>query len=140
MSSALLIIEYRVICLYAIMPSKNSMGSNKKLSFGPEATMPEVPKGMHAELEFSETGDLEWEHKEDGEYGLKYFIPIVLFKHPSIESLSSSGSAIRWATKCNAGETLFNIVVEGTPLRKEIFGKTWKLERSLTGGYRLNQK
>lgn len=120
------------------------MVSNKKLSFGPEATMPEVPKGMYAELEFSESGDLEWEHKEDGEYGLKYFIPIVLFKHPSLESLSASGDVIRWATKCNAAETLFNIVTKGTAtsdsLRKEIFGKTWKLERSLTGGYRLNQK
>jgi len=123
------------------MSSKNSMGSNKKLSFGPVATMPEVPKGMHAELKFSEQGELEWEFKEDGEYGMKYFIPIVLFKHPSVESLSSSGIAMHWATKCEAGKQITNIVTEGIGenLRKEVFSNKWKLMRSLTGAYRIEQ-
>jgi len=102
--------------------------------------MPEVPKGMHAELEFSEKGILDWEYKEDGEFGMKYFLPIVLFKHPSLESLSSSGDSIRWATKCQAGEALYNIVKEGIDsLRQEVFGRKWKLSRSLTGAYNLDQ-
>ena len=116
------------------------MVSNKKLSFGPTVTMPEVPKGMHAELMFSEKGDLEWEFKEDGEYGMKYFIPIVLFSHPSVESLSSSGANMHWATKCDAGKQLSQVVLEGIDsLKTEIFGKKWKLTRGLTGAYRLDQ-
>jgi hypothetical protein len=59
---------------------KKSMASNNKLSFGPIPRMPEVPKGEHAELMFSETGDLTWEYKEDGEYGMKRFTPIVLHR------------------------------------------------------------
>jgi len=121
------------------------MPSNKKLSFGPASKMPEVPKGEHAELRFSDTvktGDLFWEHKEDGEYGLKFFIPIVLLTHPSVESIPSSGSAMHWVSKAEAAEQLYNVVtesIEAPNLRKEIFDKKWKLTRSITGSYRLDQ-
>ena len=119
------------------------MVSNKTLSFGPSPRMPEVPKGEYAELMFSEK-DLEWEYKEDGDYGLKWFIPIVLLTHPSVESLSSSGSLMYWVTKAGAAEQLYNLVCgDAIPgdgaLRKEIFGKKWKLKRSVTGSYRLDQ-
>ena len=115
---------------------------NKKLSFGPSPRMPEVPKGQYAELMFSETGDLTWTHKEDGEYGEKYWLPIVLLSHPSVESLSSSGSEMYWVTKADAAEQLYNVVVkniDAPTLKKEIFGKKWKLTRSITGSYRLDQ-
>jgi len=120
------------------------MVSNKTLSFGPSAKMPEVPKGEYAELKFSESGDLEWEHKEDGEYGLKFFIPIVLLSHPSVESLPSSGSAMHWVSKAEAAEQCYNVVCNGLDggngkLKQEIFGKKWKLTRSITGSYRLDQ-
>ncbi len=119
------------------------MVGNKKLSFGPSVKLPEVPKGESAELMFSEKGDLEWDYKEDGEYGLKWFIPIVLYNHPSVESLPSSGSDMHWVTKAEAGEQLYNLVCgDAIPgdasLRKEIFGKKWKLTRSVTGSYRLD--
>tara|TARA_R110000823_G_scaffold57542_1_gene139266 strand:- start:116 stop:475 length:360 start_codon:yes stop_codon:yes gene_type:complete len=118
------------------------MAGNNKLSFGPASKMPEVPKGEHAELTFSETGDLLWEHKEDGEYGMKFFIPIVLLTHPSVESLPSSGSAMHWVSKAEAAEQIYNVItesIEAPGLKKEIFGKTWKLTRSITGSYRLDQ-
>ena len=117
------------------------MVSSKKLSFGPSVKLPEVPKGESAELMFSEKGDLEWDYKEDGEYGLKWFIPIVLYNHPSVESLPSSGSEMHWVTKSEAGEQLYNVVtesIEAPGLKKEIFGKKWKLTRSITGSYRLD--
>ena len=118
------------------------MPSNKKLSFGPASKMPEVPKGEYAELRFSETGDLTWEHKEEGEYGMKFFIPIVLLTHPSVESLPSSGSSMHWVSKAEAAEQLYNVVtesIEAPNLKKEIFDKKWKLTRSITGSYRLDQ-
>ena len=120
------------------------MAGNNKLSFGPASKMPEVPKGEHAELMFSETGDLTWEHKEDGEYGMKFFIPIVLLSHPSIESLPSSGSPMHWVSKAVAAEQIYNVVIGGLDggngnLKKEVFGKKWKLTRSITGSYRLDQ-
>ena len=115
---------------------------SKKLSFGPASKMPEVPKSEYAELKFSETGELMWEHKEDGEYGMKFFIPIVLLTHPSVESLPASGSAMHWVSKAEAAEQLYNVVTENIDapnLKKEIFGKKWKLTRSITGSYRLDQ-
>ena len=122
------------------------MPSNKKLSFGPASKMPEVPKGEYAELTFSneshKTHDLMWEHKEDGEYGMKFFIPIVLLTHPSVESLPSSGSSMHWVSKAEAAEQIYNVVMESIDapgLKKEIFGKKWKLTRSITGSYRLDQ-
>lgn len=120
------------------------MASNNKLSFGPASKMPEVPKGEHAELMFSETGDLEWDYQEDGEYGLKFYIPIVLLSHPSVESLPSSGSPMHWVSKAVAAEQIYNVVIGGLDggngkLRKEIFDKKWKLTRSITGSYRLDQ-
>jgi len=119
------------------------MVSNKTLSFGPSAKLPEVPKGEYAELMFSEKGDLEWEYKEDGDYGFKWFLPIIVYSHPSIESLPSSGSAMHWVTKAEAGEQLYDLVcgeaIPGESWKKEIFGKKWKLTRSITGSYRLDQ-
>ena len=120
------------------------MVSNKTLSFGPASKMPEVPKGEYAELMFSEKGDLEWDYQEDGEYGLKFYIPIVLLSHPSVESLPSSGSAMHWVSKAEAAEQLHNVVIGGLDggngkLKKEIFDKKWKLTRSITGSYRLDQ-
>lgn len=119
------------------------MASNNKLSFGPIPRMPEVPKGEHAELMFSETGDLTWEYKEDGEYGMKRFTPIVLLSHPSVESLPSSGSAMHWVSKAEAADQLHAVVLSGldsnSSVRKEIFKGKWKLERSITGSYGLKQ-
>jgi len=120
------------------------MPSNKKLSFGPASKMPEVPKGEYAELRFSENGDLTWEHKEDGEYGMKFFVPIFLLSHPSVESLPSSGSAMsmHWVSKSEAAEQIYKVVtesIEAPGLKKEIFGNKWKLTRSITGSYRLDQ-
>ena len=118
------------------------MAGNNKLSFGPASKMPEVPKGEHAELMFSEKGDLEWDYKEDGEYGMKFFIPIVLLSHPTVESLTSSGSSMHWVSKAEAAEQIYNVVVgrvDADMLKKEIFGKKWKLTRSITGSYRLDQ-
>jgi len=116
------------------------MVSNKTLEFGPTETMVEVPKGEHAELEFSKDGKDIWEYKEDGDYGMKYFIPLILFKHPSYESISSSGLEIVWASKAQAAEALYNIVLDAeNDLHKEIFGRKWKLIRNLTGSYNLKQ-
>jgi len=120
------------------------MASKKTMSFGPVPRMPEVPKGEYAELKFSESGDLTWEHKEDGEYGMKRYTPIILLSHPSVESLPSSGSAMHWVSKSEAADQLHNVVLNGLDggngkLREEIFGKKWKLTRSITGSYRLDQ-
>ena len=118
------------------------MPSNKKLSFGPASKIPEVPKGEYAELTFSNEGELMWEHKEDGDYGMKFFIPIVLLSHPSVESLPSSGSAMHWVSKADAASQIYMVVTESMDapnLKKEIFGKKWKLTRSITGSYRLDQ-
>ena len=129
--------------LYTTITLRASMGSKTKLSFGPQPTMPEVPKGEHAELKFSDKGDLVWEQKEHDEYGEKYFLPIILFSHPSIESLPKAGSHMLWVSKSYCAQEIYKVVC-GNPmsvdeLRKEIFGSKWILTRNETGSYRIDQ-
>ena len=60
----------------------------KKLSFGVEPTMREVPAGQSAEFKLGKVS--EWKLVET-EWGNKYEFPIVLLSHPSYESISKKG-------------------------------------------------
>ena len=49
---------------------------------------------------------------------------------------------MHWVSKAEAAEQLYNVVtesIEAPGLKKEIFDKKWKLTRSITGSYRLDQ-
>ena len=60
----------------------------QKLSFGVEPNMREVPPGESATLKLANWD--KWEIKET-EYGTKFCIPVILFSHPSYESIPSKG-------------------------------------------------
>ena len=118
----------------------------KKLSFGVEPNMSEVPPGEQATLKLANYTT--WELK-DTEYGLKYCIPITLFSHPSHESIPSKGMKCNWVSKSIAAARLFDwIFTNGQPdegvktfeydLDKELTHK-WKLTRHETGGYSVEQ-
>jgi len=51
---------------------------------------------------------------------------------------------MHWVSKAVAAEQIYNVVIGGLDggngnLKKEIFDKKWKLTRSITGSYRLDQ-
>jgi hypothetical protein len=121
----------------------------KKLSFGVEPNMREVPPGESATMKLANWN--KWEIKET-EYGNKYCIPITLFSHPSYESIPSKGIECNWLSKSIAAKSLFDWIFvdlgEGSyelepkefdfDLEKE-FKVKWKITRLETGGYRVEQ-
>ena len=116
----------------------------KKLSFGVEPTMREVPPSQHAVIKLGKFND--WEIVETEKYGEKYSFPITLLEHPSYESIPKAGIQMKWESKSNAAETLYHYIHElGGDMKvfdwdvEKEFGTTWKLHRFETGGYQLEQ-
>ena len=116
------------------------------IKFGVEPNMREVPPGEHATFKVANWS--EWEIKET-EYGSKYCIPVILFSHPSYDSIPSSGLKLDWMSKSVAARKMFEwLWPNGDPhegvrtfdfdLEKE-FKKKWKLSRHETGGYGIEQ-
>ena len=119
--------------------------SAKKLVFGANPAMREVPTGQHAVIKFGKF--VEWKTIET-EWGQKYSFPIPLFSHPSYESIPSKGIKCNWLSKSVAAKSFFNWIFEdGLPENPKTFdfdiGKEfeskWKLTRLETGGYRIEQ-
>jgi hypothetical protein len=117
----------------------------KKLSFGTEPTMREVPPGQFAIIKFGKFSD--WKIVETEKYGEKYDFPITLLEHPSYESIPKAGIQMRWQSKAYAGEAMYNYIYDAADVMKTFdwdvnkeFEGTWKLHRFETGGYQLEQK
>jgi len=77
---------------------------DKKLSFGVEPTMREVPPGQSATFNVGKVE--EWTVVET-EWGMKYSFPITLLSHPSYDSISKSGMNMKWQSKSQSAEGLF---------------------------------
>tara|TARA_Y100001963_G_scaffold50483_1_gene70643 strand:+ start:276 stop:632 length:357 start_codon:yes stop_codon:yes gene_type:complete len=75
-----------------------------KITFGAPDNMPEVPKGETATFKLGKPED--WVI-EDTEWGEKFTIPIVLFSHPSFESISKKGIPMQWQSKSVAAKSLY---------------------------------
>ena len=120
--------------------------SAKKLVFGTDPSMREVPTGQHAVIKIGKDFT-KWTTVET-EWGQKYSFPITLFSHPSYDSIPSKGLSMDWVSKSKAAESLFDWMFEdGLPeqpktfdfdIDKELSAK-WKLIRHETGGYAIEQ-
>ena len=77
---------------------------DKKLSFGVEPTMREVPPGQSATFNVGKVE--EWTVVET-EWGMKYSFPIILLSHPSYDSISKSGMKMKWQSKSESAKGLF---------------------------------
>jgi hypothetical protein len=113
----------------------------QKLSFGVDPNMREVPPGEHALIKIGNWND--WE-VVDTEWGEKYSFPIVLLQHPSYESISKKG--IEWQSKSVAAKGLWNYIYDSDTKVREfdwdvnsMFKGNWKLHRTETGTYQLEQ-
>jgi len=117
----------------------------KKLSFGVEPSMREVPPGQHAVIKFGKFSD--WKIVETEKYGEKFSLPIILLEHPSYESISKAGIEMKWETKCNAAHDTYHYIYDHDNEMKTFdwdvekeFTSMWLLHRFETGGYQLEQK
>ena len=117
--------------------------SAKKLVFGDNPAMREVPTGSHAVIKFGKF--VEWKTIET-EWGQKYSFPITLFSHPSYETIPSKGMDMTWESKSVAAINLFAYIYQTDgemrtfdwDVDKEFTGK-WKLHRTDSGTYQLEQ-
>jgi hypothetical protein len=120
--------------------------AENKFSFGSASRMKEVPVGEYAELKFG-SGDFV---KIQTEWGEKYSFPIILFSHPSYESIPKAGIATSWESKSICAKQLYIANQKGA-MDKALSGFTeqdflkalqkdhWKLSRSAEGTYFLDQ-
>jgi hypothetical protein len=77
---------------------------DKKLSFGVEPTIREVPPGQSATFNVGKVE--EWTVVET-EWGMKYSFPIILLSHPSYDSIPKSGMNMKWQSKSESAKGLF---------------------------------
>ena len=115
----------------------------RPIEFGSDKIrMKEVPAGTEAIFRFKELPEI----VDTEQYGEKYSLPITLFQHPSYESLPKAGIEMKWESKANACQALYNYIYDAPDVMKEFdwdvskeFTKSWKLHRFETGGYQLEQ-
>lgn len=117
----------------------------KKLSFGVEPNMREVPPGEHAVIQLGKIS--EWKTVET-EWGQKYSFPILLLSHPDYPNLDIARPLkCNWVSKSVAALHLYAWIY-GTDgevrtfdfdIEKEL-KKKWKVIRHETGGYALEQQ
>ena len=106
-----------------------------KYSFGAASVMREVPPGQTAVIKFN--GKTE---KVDTDWGDKFSYPILIFSHPSYESIPKEGIESVWQSKSQASENLFSALESGIDnLTKAFNEERWELIRSQEGVYFLQQ-
>ena len=118
--------------------------SAKKLVFGTDPSMREVPTGQHAVIKIGKDFT-KWTTVET-EWGQKYSFPITLFSHPSYDSIPSKGIELTWQSKSVAAINLFAYIYQTNgeirtfdwAVEQEFAGK-WKLHRTDSGTYQLEQ-
>ena len=108
---------------------------SEKYSFGASSVMREVPAGQTAVIKFN--GKTE---KVETDWGDKFSYPILIFSHPSYESISKAGIESVWQSKSQASENLFTALSQGIKeLTKAFDEERWELIRSQEGVYFLQQ-
>jgi hypothetical protein len=108
---------------------------SEKYSFGASSVMREVPAGQTAVIKFN--GKTE---KVETDWGDKFSYPILIFSHPSYESIPSEGFFLLWQSKSQASENLFTALSQGIKeLTKAFEEEKWELIRSQEGVYFLQQ-
>jgi len=106
-----------------------------KYSFGAASVMREVPPGQTAVIKFNGKAE-----KVDTDWGDKFSYPIIIFSHPSYESIPKEGIDSVWQSKSQASENLFTALESGIDnLTKAFNEERWELIRSQEGVYFLQQ-
>jgi len=106
-----------------------------KYSFGAASVMREVPPGQTAVIKFNGKAE-----KVDTDWGDKFSYKIIIFSHPSYESIPKEGIESVWQSKSQASENLFSALESGVDNLTKAFNEDrWELIRSQEGVYFLQQ-
>ncbi len=108
---------------------------SEKFSFGASSVMREVPPGQTAVISFNgkvETVETDWGDKTSYE--------IIIFSHPSYDSIPKEGLKSTWTSKSKAAENLMVALNSGIKeLTKSFKEDKWELIRTPEGVYFLQQ-
>jgi len=106
-----------------------------KFSFGAASVMREVPPGETAMIQFNGKAE-----KVETDWGDKFSYKIIIFSHPSYDSIPKEGIDSVWQSKSQASENLFTALESGIKeLTKAYEEEKWELIRSQEGVYFLQQ-
>ena len=110
------------------------MKKSNKFHFGATSVMREVPPGQTAVIKFNGAID-----QVETEWGVKMKYPILLFSHPSYESISKEGIETVWQTNSMASRDLATALNQGIEELSAAFHENkWKLTRTEEGTYFLD--
>ena len=109
--------------------------SKDKFSFGAASVMREVPPGETAMIKFNGKAE-----KVETDWGDKFSYKIIIFSHPSYDSIPKEGIDSVWQSKSQASENLYSALESGIKeLTKAYEEEKWELIRSQEGVYFLQQ-
>ena len=107
----------------------------EKFSFGASSVMREVPPGQTAVIKFNGKAE-----KVETDWGDKFSYRILIYSHPSYDSIPNSGIESTWQSKSQAAENLMTALSSGQKeLTKAFEEEKWELIRSPEGVYFLQQ-
>jgi len=97
--------------------------------------MREVPPGETAMIKFNGKAE-----KVETDWGDKFSYKIIIFSHPSYDSIPKEGIDSVWQSKSQASENLYSALESGIKeLTKAYEEEKWELIRSPEGVYFLQQ-
>ena len=97
--------------------------------------MREVPPGQTAVIKFNGKAE-----KVETDWGDKFSYKILIFSHPSYDSIPKEGIESTWQSKSQAAENLMKALESGIKeLTKSFTEDKWELIRSQEGVYFLQQ-
>ena len=106
-----------------------------KFSFGAASVMREVPPGESAVISFNGKAEM-----IETDWGDKTSYEIIIFSHPSYDSIPKEGLKSTWTSKSKAAENLLVALNSGIKeLTKAFEEEKWKLIRTPEGTYFLEQ-
>jgi len=109
--------------------------SKDKFSFGAASVMREVPPGETAVIQFNGKAEM-----VETDWGDKTAYEIIIFSHPSYDSIPKEGMKSTWTSKSKAAENLLVALNSGIKeLTKAYEEDKWELIRSQEGVYFLQQ-
>ena len=124
---------YSLIVVYIAESIGYVMG--EKFSFGASSVMREVPPGQTAVIKFNGKAE-----KVETDWGDKFSYKILIFSHPSYDSIPKEGIESTWQSKSQAAENLLKALESGIKELTNSFEEDkWELIRSQEGVYFLQQ-
>jgi hypothetical protein len=106
-----------------------------KFSFGAASVMREVPPGESAVISFNGNAEI-----VETDWGDKTSYDIIIFSHPSYDSIPKEGLKSTWTSKSKAAENLLVALNSGIKELTSAYEKEkWELIRTPEGVYFLQQ-